>query len=129
LKGDSRPIKAGPHFIHATFHLERATVTIVGRTPSAVGGTPPYGYLPPSVAFDPFARRGLMTRQIELLQVLHEIRHPDYLRHVTDLVSQPDFERTFFVLKQSHRHLQQNDFTRLLKYARARHGHRLRGLL
>jgi hypothetical protein len=69
-----------------------------------------------------------MTRQIELLQVLHEIRRPDYLRHVTDLVSQSDFERTFFVLKQSHLHLQQADFTQLLKHARARHGHRIREL-
>ena len=129
LKGDSQPIKAGRQFIHATFHLERPTITIVVRTPTDVEAQPQYTYLPPSVAYDPFAQRALMTRQIELLQVLHEIRYPDCLRYVKDLVSRPDFERTFFILSQSHRHLRQNDFALLLKYARARHGYRMSGLL
>ena len=129
LKGDSRPIKAGPEFIHATFHLERPTISVVVRTLRDVGAQSQYSYFPPSVAHDPFARRGLMTRQIELLQFLHEIRHPAYLRHLTDLVSQPDFERTFFALKQSHLHLEQDDFARLFRYARARHGPRIKGLL
>jgi hypothetical protein len=123
MKGDSRPIQAGRRFIHATFHLDRPTITIVVRTPTDGEAQPQYSYLKPFLAHDPFTKRELTTRQLELLNVLHEVGHPDYLRYVNTLVSQPDFEATFFILEESHRHLSCADFVNLLDRARERHGH------
>jgi len=129
MKGDSLSIEAGRGFIHATIHLERPTITIIVRTPADEEALPQYSYLPPFVAYNPFAKRELMTRQIELLRVLHEVRHPDYLRYMRGLVSQPDFERAFFALEKSHRHLQRDDFARLLERAQEQHGRRTKVLL
>jgi hypothetical protein len=50
--GDVRPIYSGPDFIHALFHLERPSVTIVVRNSSSNLPFPQYNYRLPGVGFD-----------------------------------------------------------------------------
>ena len=122
MKGDSRAILPGRQFSHSTFHLERPTVTIVIRTLANREAGPQYSYRKPWVAYDPFAKRGLMTRQLELLKLLHAADEPDYLRQVRALLSKSDFETTFWLLEQSHRHLDPKQFAQLLERAQERYG-------
>ena len=61
--GAIRPIVSGPSFIHALFHLERPSVTIVIRNKTSGLPFPQYDYRLPGVGFDvlykddPFAMR------------------------------------------------------------------------
>jgi hypothetical protein len=50
--GDVRPIVAGPGFIHALFHLERPSVTLVVRNASSGLPFPQYDYRLPGLGFD-----------------------------------------------------------------------------
>ena len=72
--GDVHPIHPGPAFIHALFHMESPSVSIVIRNTSASEPGIQYSYLPPYVAYDPFDRavwgkraetylRGLIAKQ------------------------------------------------------------------
>ena len=53
-RGDVRQITAGSDFIHALFHLDRPSVTVVVRTNSESLGVPRFGYFAPGLAYDPF---------------------------------------------------------------------------
>src|SRR5260370_32425522 len=50
-KGDSRPIIGGKQLIHSTFHLDRASLTVVVRTLGEIDKLPQYSYLPPTIAY------------------------------------------------------------------------------
>lgn len=69
-KGDSRPIIAGKHLIHATFHLDRPSLTVVVRTLGEADKQPQYSYLPPTIAYDPFHIVPSVKRRTQLLRML-----------------------------------------------------------
>lgn len=54
--GDTRPIVSGPGFIHALYHLERPSVTIVARNTWSNLPFPQYDYRPPGLAVDALYR-------------------------------------------------------------------------
>lgn len=122
IKGDSRAILPGRQFSHSTFHLEKPTITILIRTRVDQEAGPQYTYLKPFAAYDSFAKRGLMTRQLELLSFLHATGEPDYLKHTRELLSRSDFETAFWLLEQSHRDVSADEFAALLEQAREGHG-------
>lgn len=68
--GEVRPILPGKQMIHATFHLEHPSATIVVRTTSEVEHRPQYSYLPPTIAFAQNHEIPLIKRQTELLRML-----------------------------------------------------------
>src|SRR5262249_17465041 len=72
-QGDTRPIRPGPQFIHAVFHLDRPSVTVVVRTPSKKELLPQYSYCKPSAAYAHFELGEQMTRQLQLLAMLRDI--------------------------------------------------------
>src|SRR6266704_1248214 len=69
-KGDSRPIVAGKRLIHSTFHLDRPSLTVVVRTLGEANKQPQYSYLPPTIAYDPFAMVPSVQRRTQLLRML-----------------------------------------------------------
>src|SRR5688572_5374398 len=69
--GDTRPILSGDRAIHALFHLDRPSVSIVVRTYREPRGGPQYSYFPPSLGEDPFNEDPLLLRRLEALVVLH----------------------------------------------------------
>jgi len=69
-KGDSRPIIAGKRLIHSTFHLDRPSLTVVVRTLGEANKQPQYSYLPPTIAYDPFATVPSVLRRTQLLRML-----------------------------------------------------------
>src|SRR6266481_5856130 len=69
-KGDSRPIIAGRRLIHSTFHLDRPSLTVVVRTLGEANKQPQYSYLPPTIAYDPFAMVPSVQRRAQLLRML-----------------------------------------------------------
>ncbi len=77
-RGDVRPIQAGSDLVHALFHLERPSVSVVVRTPSDDLSGPQYSYTRAGLAFDPFAKSEAMMRKIQTLDLLHALGDPDF---------------------------------------------------
>jgi hypothetical protein len=68
--GDSRPILAGAELYHATFHVDRPSVSVVVRTIREEDRHPQYQLLPPSVAWDDQRSIATVTRQLQVLDML-----------------------------------------------------------
>ncbi len=77
-RGDVRPILAGTQFIHALFHLERPSVSVVVRTPNDPVAGPQYSYVRPGIAFDPFHETDSMRRRWEILRLLSRSTHAEF---------------------------------------------------
>lgn len=71
--GDVRVIEPGDGLIHALFHLERPSVTIVVRSYVQPIGQPQLNYLRPGVAYDPFYRDDLIERRLQSIVTLADM--------------------------------------------------------
>jgi len=68
--GDIRIIHCGPRFIHATFHLETPTVSIVVRTTNEQDQLPQYAYLPPTICYNARDNIASIKRKEQILAML-----------------------------------------------------------
>jgi hypothetical protein len=121
-RGDSRMIFPGDRFIHSIFHLDQPSVTIVVRTFASRDLRPQYDYFKPCLAYDPFSEDLFVKHRLQLLNVLRQSKHPDFLRFATDLLSTSDLEFTFRILEQCYCEMEDNCFAHLFETARARQG-------
>jgi hypothetical protein len=103
--GQTREIVAGPGLIHALFHMDMPSVTVVLRTQTDAGSAPQWTYLPPRLAVDPLWNDALTTRRKQLLDVLERVGDEAYVPLVLEMLERLDFERGFFVLQNSVRAL------------------------
>jgi hypothetical protein len=124
--GDTRPILSGDRAIHALFHLDRPSVSIVVRTLREPRGGPQYTYFPPSLAEDPFNEDPLLLRRIEALVVLHAMAPERHEEAVGALLAGGDLQTVFKVALHHMATVKDLDQTRgLLERARPRHGARV----
>lgn len=100
-QGDVRPIVAGPAFIHAQFHLDRPSVSIVVRTGSDPDQNPQYSYLPPSVAVDPFYEPEPMTTQLLVLDAEAQAGPDRFVAGARRLLVDSDLWLAFKVLERA----------------------------
>ena len=68
--GDVREINPGPSFVHALFHLERPSLTLVVRTDTLPSWQPQYSYRAPGVGHDPFYDPEPTATQLRLITSL-----------------------------------------------------------
>jgi hypothetical protein len=121
--GRTVPIVAGDGFVHALFHLETPSITVVVRTHNDPGTGPQLNYLPPHVALDPSVHDPLMARRAQLLDVLEELQDPAYVESVLAMIAELDFARGFGVLQHGVRHLRNVDAWEMVLAAfQAKHG-------
>jgi len=104
--GSTVEISSGPRFIHALFHLDTPSITVVVRTHNDPGSSPQFTYLPPHLAVDPLHNDALTTRRKQLLDVLECTGNPAYPEAVVEMIEKLDFERGFFILQNCITHLQ-----------------------
>jgi hypothetical protein len=71
--GAVRPIDAGFGFVHALFHLERPTVTIVVRNKSSGLPYPQYSYLRPGLGYDRLWSDRLVGKRLQALGAIHRL--------------------------------------------------------
>jgi len=134
-KGDIREIVAGPQLIHSLFHLERPSVTITVRTYKAPSMPVQYTYRKPSIAYDPFFKDHLVSKQVQTVGLLLKMKHPETDEMIGALLDAADFQTTYVILERAfetlcHRELEtllglsksSERFQALLDRARARHG-------
>jgi hypothetical protein len=68
--GTSESIEPGDTFIHAVYHLEAPTLTLVARTHEASMPTPQFQYDMPGLAVDPFYKNPVDVRRLQMLRLL-----------------------------------------------------------
>lgn len=124
--GDIRTIGAGKALIHALFHLEQPSVTIVIRTYRDTEAGPQYLYYPPTLAIDPFFEDPLLARRLEALDVLAKLDLVAYEQAVGELFAHADLFAVFRVARHHLGRVQSLERLRaLLERARPRHGARV----
>jgi hypothetical protein len=135
LEGDTRQILPGKRYIHALFHLDRPSATVIVRTRQTPGELPQYKYYKPYLAVDPFYQEETMIKKIQSTALLLNIKHPRADELIGELLSLSDFQTAFSVLELAFGPLT-NDrlerafalstgkdrFEALLEIARRRHG-------
>lgn len=105
--GSTVPIVSGGEHIHALFHLDSPSISVVVRTHNDPGTGPQFTYLPPHVALDPVRDDALTLRRKQLLDVLEQTGDPSYGDLVAEMMAGLDFESAFFILQNGIGHLRE----------------------
>ncbi|MFO0748394.1 MAG: hypothetical protein U1F43_22430, partial [Myxococcota bacterium] len=129
-RGAVRPIVAGPDFIHALFHLERPSLSLVVRTVNEHDRLPQLSYLPPGIAFDAFEVDRLRDRRLQALTLLHASDPAALHALLEELARDADLPMLFHAL--NHVATPFHDVAALAHYvalAEARHGELARRML
>jgi hypothetical protein len=95
--GDVRPIVGGFDFIHALFHLERPSVTIVVRNKSSDLGYPQYDYRLPGLGVDALYPDDRLLIRLRGLHSLHRLDRHAALDVALDVVGSQDLWTAFRV--------------------------------
>lgn len=128
--GDVRPISSGPGLIHAVFHLETPSVTVVVRTHRDETAQPQYEYYWPYVAMDPFHQDPNRTRRVQLLQLLDQLKSPHYVSTAKAALRASELLGVLQILWVAKSHLRETPaaFDELAASAIASHGSRVRAI-
>lgn len=89
-RGDVRAIDCGDRLIHALFHLERPSVSVVVRTPYLKRGRPQYYYSKPYLALQDDDLPSTVTIQIRMLKALLMIDPAAFWKAAAELVAVSD---------------------------------------
>ncbi len=122
-RGSVHQIRSGPNFIHALFHLDHPSVSVVVRNYEDAGASPQLGYFPPGVGVEPFVEPKL-ERALEMYRMLVEIgRVRDAEQIVTGVVKHGDLMAVYVALSAiGTSDAEQTIRTRVHDRARANHG-------
>ncbi|MBP9709020.1 MAG: hypothetical protein KBD78_15395, partial [Oligoflexales bacterium] len=87
--GDLQVIDGGCKFIHALYHIDVPSATLIIRTKGSMRNMPQYSYAPPNVAYDPFfIQSESFRRKAQLIGFLADCKHPKLLNRINELVEQ-----------------------------------------
>jgi hypothetical protein len=95
--GDVRPIVAGPGFIHALFHLERPSVTLVVRNGSSNLPFPQYDYRLPGLGFDVLDHDDRLRMRLRGLHSLYRLDRDGAAALARDVTATQDLWTAFRV--------------------------------
>lgn len=122
--GDVHPIAAGAALIHAVFHLDYPTVTIVVRTVADIEHRPQYSYHRPGLAINPDYRDPVGTRRAQMLQLLANVKSPAYGTMAERTLQSSDLLTSYAVLRGVRTACGAGEsYDRCVRIAAARHGH------
>lgn len=106
--GDVQEIRAGRQYIHALFHLEQPSATIVVRTLKSPLFLPQYKYFKPFLAVDPFFEEPNTVKKMQAITALIRSKHPDTDKFIGDWLRTADFQRSFTILSNLRSFFQSN---------------------
>ena len=89
-RGDCRPIKSGSEFIHALFHLERPSMTLVVRNRSSGLSVPQYDYRLPGLGYDRQFVDDRLAMRLRGLRALRLLDAPRALSEALELMTSVD---------------------------------------
>ena len=122
-QGDVRSIHPGNRFIHALFHLDRPSISVVVRTKSNEDLKPQYQYVKPWVAFDPFYKPEPFMTQIRLLDSLKRTNMELFWKTAKSIIDDSSIWMLFMVLSTVYHKFHTSEGWRdLIEYATSRYG-------
>ncbi len=98
--GATRQILPDHQFIHALFHLDQPSVTVVVRTFEHAGAEPQYLYLKPGIGRDPFVRDANTVRKVQGMRLLSRLRQPELPKRVGEMLEGADLTSSFSILQE-----------------------------
>jgi hypothetical protein len=116
--GDIQPIWAGKRYIHALFHLDQPSATIVVRTDKSPLYLPQYAYFKPHLAIDPFFEQVATTKKLQSLIALIRAGRSDADDLIAKLIEDSDFQTTYLILSQAHSFLRAGGMDQIFGLAR-----------
>ncbi len=120
--GDVRPIVAGPEFIHALFHLERPSVTIVVRNGSSDLTCPQYEYRLPGLGVDALDVDDRLRMRMRGLHSLYRLDRRQALAVAHDVVGGQDLWTAFRVCDEwAYTYGESSDLEALMEQLGRRH--------
>lgn len=99
-EGEVRRIEAGPALIHATYHLERPSITAVVRTFNELEMGPPYDYRQPGLALDPSLDRPQLRRRLLVLKMMARAQPEDYVPLACEWLQREDAVGAYWIMDQ-----------------------------
>ncbi|WP_437962511.1 hypothetical protein WME76_45550 (plasmid) [Sorangium sp. So ce119] len=102
--GDVRTIAPGRAFIHALFHLDRPSISVVVRTRRQADLGPQWSYLPPALALDQRAEEQHPTRArvAQLLTALGATDPAGYDRLIARAIAESDLATVWLAARHAH---------------------------
>lgn len=120
--GAIRPIQTRG-LIHALFHLDHPSISLVLRTYRDVRALPQRHFYPPGVAVDTDFVEERLAHRLRLLKSLFKAKQSSYLSALSELLRSADLLSAFKVLKQANELVgHTRAFGFVLEEARGRHG-------
>lgn len=127
--GDTRTIQAGNEFIHALFHLDRPSISIVLRTRVEVDTGPQYDYIPPYLAIDRFEKNPVDAQRELIMRMLLATDPAAFQRRVRAVAAEADLPTVYRMLRFAYMHavvppydLRHDEVDALAEVARKRFG-------
>jgi hypothetical protein len=97
-RGSVHQIRSGPQFVHALFHLDHPSVSVVVRNYHDEGAPTQLGYLPPGIGIEPLVEPRL-ERALELYRMLVDIgRVRDAEQILGGIIKQPDLMAVYLAM-------------------------------
>lgn len=118
--GSTLPIPKGSSLIHANFHMDSPTLTLVVRTHQVA--EPELTYLPPGVAYDPSDRDMSLHKRIELLDTMHQVKDESYLECVNKAISSSDEYDGMAIAMRAGARVDDTVFRQILLTLQTKHG-------
>jgi hypothetical protein len=103
--GDIRLILPGREFIHALFHLDRPSATIVIRTHKSPMFLPQFSYQKPALAIDPFFEEANTVKKLQSISMLLRVNHPDAEKQIEEMLDRADLQTSYIILSSVKHHL------------------------
>ncbi len=106
--GAIQKIDPGEQYIHALFHLDQPSATIVVRTHLSPLNQPQYLYLKPGLAVDPFFEEPNSLKKLQALTMALRAGHEKADEYLEKALRGLDFQTSFRYLQNLKPHLAQN---------------------
>ncbi|MDB4961953.1 MAG: hypothetical protein JWP01_1952 [Myxococcales bacterium] len=98
-RGSVRPIKSGSPFIHALFHLDHPSVSVVVRNYEDADAPPQLGYLPPGIGVEHSVVEPRLERALDLYRMLVDIgRVRDAEQIVSGIIKHGDLMSVYLAM-------------------------------
>ena len=98
-RGSVHQIQSGPQFVHALFHLDHPSVSVVVRNYHDEGSPPQLGYLPPGIGVDHSLVDPRLERALDLYRMLVDIgRIRQAEQIVSGIIKQADLVSVYLAM-------------------------------
>jgi hypothetical protein len=119
-KGDVREIQDGRNFIHALFHLDQPSVTLILRTHRTPLSLPQFSYRKPTMAIDPFFEDPNLIKKIQVAVMLIRMKRDDADEKIAELLQGSDFQTCYTILSNIRHHLSNNQVAQIFNVSQNR---------